>query len=243
MKRLFGIARKEPLGLAGIIVAIAALLPSYFIIWTDKSYTFSFYCTEVGLESEAIFVKNEHTKDFVAVRTQCDFSNLDSQTISIKKAGAVARFRGDPNSTIPLSIPDNKLPENSDFRLLSRSVAHNVQSGETLLFDEFYLIPIEGEPRQKGPDCSNIPKGEFVPFSHMMNCFPDLNYYCLEDYLNGMNFWGGAGGTNSYRALAIKLTLTNNVHAIAPMSLEAHLKGFSKMDKPEVNCPNPDKTL
>lgn len=243
MNRLAKKIASEPIGLLGLVVAILALLPSYWPLFSDSNYTFSFQCSEIGPESGALLIDGGLYKDFVAVHTRCDFSNLDNQTISIKSASASASFDSLRNENIEFSAPFKTAPFMARFQPLDSKTAYAVSAGETLLFDEFYMIPIDRDWAENKELCSDVRYVEIKSFQEVANCIPDLRPECLETYLEEMNFWTGAGGKTPYRALAILVTLGNDTFARAPISLPWHWRPFPYSPFDGSRCPNPDKTI
>ena len=124
-----------------------------------------------------------------------------------------------------------------------REILDSVPSGETLLFDEFYMIPIDLNWKDANASCSDLSYGEVISFQKAANCLSDLRRECLEAYLNNMNFWGGGGGESPYRSLAIRLILGNGSYARSPLSMAWYWKPFSGINDVVPKCPNPDKTL
>jgi hypothetical protein len=241
-----GLAKKitsEPIGLLGLGVAILALLPAYWPLLSDSNYTFSFQCSELGSESASFLIDGGVHKDFVAVHTRCDFSNLDNQTISVKRASASASFEGFRNDNIEFDAPFKTAPFMAQFQPLNGNVAHAVSAGETLLFDEFYMIPIDRGWSENLERCSDIHYDEVISFQEVANCIPDLREECLKTYLDEMNFWTGAGGQTPYRALSILVTLGNGTFARAPISLPWYWRPFPDGPIDGSRCPDPDKTI
>ncbi len=170
------------------MVAILALLPSYWPLFSDSNYTFSFQCSEIGPESGTLLIDGGVHKDFVAVHTRCDFSNLDNQTISIRSASASASFDGFRNENIEFHAQFKTAPFMVQYQPLDSKTAHAVSAGETLLFDEFYMIPIERDWAENKELCSDLRYDEIKSFQEVANCIPDLRQECLETYLDEMNF-------------------------------------------------------
>ncbi|MCV2881074.1 hypothetical protein [Actibacterium sp. XHP0104] len=242
MNRLAKKITSEPIGLLGLAVAILALLPAYWTLLSDSNYTFSFQCSEIGPESGSLLIDGGVHTDFVAVHTRCDFSNLDNQTISVKRASASASFEGFRNENIEFDAPFKTAPFMAQYQPLGGNTAHAVSAGETLLFDEFYMIPIDRSWAENQELCSDIHYDEITSFRNVANCIPDLRSECLETYLDEMNFLGGAGGSKPYRALAILVTLGNDTFARAPMSLPWYWRPFPDTPFDGSRCPNPNKT-
>lgn len=242
MKHLAKKIMSEPIGLLGLVVAILALLPGYWSLISNSSYEFSFQCSEFGDDSETVMVDGGVHRDFVAIRTRCDFSNLDDQTISIKRTYASASFEGSMNRSIEFPSPIEVVREKASFNILSKNSAHAVPAGETLLFDEFYIIPVDRNWAESGETCSKINYGELVSFLDMANCVPDLRPQCLQTYLKEMNFWTGAGGQTPYRSLAIRVILGNDTIARAPFRIPWYWTPFPDNSVNVSSCPNPDKT-
>lgn len=242
MKKLAQKIMREPIGLLGLVIAILALLPAYWPLFSDSNYTFSFQCSELSPESGSFLIDGGIHRDFVAIHTRCDFSNLDNQTISIKRASASASFEGRRNENIEFHAPFKTAPFMGHYRPLDGKAARAVSAGETLLFDEFYMIPIDRDWAENKEICSDIRYDEIFSFQEVASCIPDLRRDCLETYLDHMNFWTGAGGQTPYREMAILVTLGNGTFARAPISLPWYWKPLPNSTTSGTGCPNPDKT-
>lgn len=232
----------EPIGLLGLLVAIAALIPSYVSVLSSGSYSYSFGCSEIAYDSDAFVINAAANYDLVAIRSRCDFSNVDDEVISIKSVTAVASFDriGGHTHEFQNHYPDI-LP--SGFRLLSVDRSYPVNAGESLLFDALYMIPIERDSLDRGADCSELRYGQVATLEAVSNCVRDLSVTCMMSYLNGMNFFGGAGGMAPFRAFAIRITLTDGTFARSPLSLAWYYSPHGFEVERQANCPNPDKTV
>lgn len=243
LDRVWNALIREPIGLVGVVIAVLAVIPSYLSMLSNTNFTYSFNCSEIDANSAAFIVRGAGTHDYVAVGSRCDFSNLDDQTISLKEIVATASFEGSTDFTIEFpAIPENSI-ESTRLHTLDRSVAHAVPAGETVLFDEFYMIPVVSNWQNEGETCVGLSGSKIATFVEVANCIPDLRSECLTDYLDGMDFWGGVGGQTPYRALAIRLKLADGSFARAPLRLAWYWRPSQDKLQNHVICPSPDKTL
>ncbi|MEO9780070.1 MAG: hypothetical protein ABJH07_12620 [Sedimentitalea sp.] len=166
---------------------------------------------------------------------------MDDQTISIKSSHAFASFENFSDIAIEFPRPFEAVPMDAQFRVLARNQAYAVAAGETLLFDEFYMIPIDPDWAENLTLCQDVEYNTVSTFQELANCVPDLRSECFDSYLSGMNFWAGAGGQTPYRALAIRLTLGDNTYARAPLETVWYWRPLPDSSFDGSNCRNPDK--
>lgn len=243
LDRVWNAVIREPIGLLGLVIAVLAVIPSYLSILSNTNFTFSFDCSEIDANSAAFIVEEAGNHDFVAVRSRCDFSNLDDQTISLKEIAATASFEGSTDFTIEFPAVSQNSIGSTRLYTLDHSVAHAVPAGETVLFDEFYMIPVIKSWQNEDEACVKLSGSKIAKFEEVANCIPDLRRECLTHYLDGMNFWGGAGSESPYRALAIRLKLADGSFARAPLRLVWYWSPSQDKSQNYEFCPSPDKTL
>ena len=243
LDRVWNALIREPIGLVGVVIAVLAVIPSYLSILSNTNFTYSFNCSEIDANSAAFIVEGAGTHDYVAVGSRCDFSNLDDQTISLKEIVATASFEGSTDFTIEFPAVSQNSIGNTRLHTLDRSVAHVVPAGETVLFDEFYMIPVIRSWQNEDEACVNLSGSKIATFEEVANCIPDLRTECLTHYLDGMDFWGVVGGQTPYRALAIRLKLADGSFARAPLRLVWYWRPSQNESQNYKICPSPDKTL
>ncbi len=207
--KVWNAMRKEPVGLFGLFLALLALIPVYEEYFGRNSYLFEFSCSRISFNNSAMVLNGTGFYDFVALQTRCDFSNLDNQTISIKRITPTGVLGSDEGHVIAFKRPKYGDSTTPQFNLPVTSLPYSIPPGEVFLFDDFFLIPIRKSWRKDNKSCANLDNQIINPFWEIGNCLPQLQGKNFLAYLTENNIHVGVEILR-FKNYGIQITLTND---------------------------------